>query len=200
MAVTQRVYDCMGKKPKAIIPLATVPTTYDVDKIVTTADMKNGAYILAAQPTCPTKVTVTTTAVGTADTQGIITVVGTNLFDQAITDIITPVAGSTVTGTRYFKTITSVTGSGWVKDAVEKTTDSITVGVPAAGGIYAPGMAVTFVNVTGAMYVDPIDTAVADSTSILLMEGDAIQNMVIADTLSIISSAGGTYWALIFDV
>jgi hypothetical protein len=93
--------------------------------------MKVGAYTLAA--TAPTSgarhVTCTRTAVGTADTAGTVVVVGKDLSGQAITETLTPGAnGVLVTGTKFFASITSITGVGWVIDAVEATADTIVVG------------------------------------------------------------------------
>ena len=107
---------------KGIFPL-------DVDKIVTTADMKVGTYTIAAQPTAPCLLSVTVTAVGTADTMGTIAFVGTDISGAAQTETVTPVAGSTVYTTKEFATVTSATGAGWVIDGVEGTKDTITIGV-----------------------------------------------------------------------
>jgi len=107
---------------KAIMPL-------DVDKIVTTADMKVGTYTIAAQPAVPCLLNVTVTTVGTADTMGTIDFVGTDINDAVITETVTPVSGSTVYTTKEFKTVTSATGVDWVIDGVEGTKDTITIGV-----------------------------------------------------------------------
>ena len=111
------------------------PLVADPDKIVTTVDMKVGAYTIAAQPDVPRNITVTSTAVGTADTMGTIAVVGTDVNDQPISEVITPVSGSLVAGLKAFKTVVSVTGAGWVIDAVEGTKDTIIVGIGTALGM-----------------------------------------------------------------
>lgn len=102
------------------------PVVADDDKIVTSANMKVGAYTIAAQPDVCRNITVTATAVGAADTMGKITVVGTNYDGETISEEITPSAGSTVAGAKAFKTVTSVTGSGWV---IGEGNDTIKVGV-----------------------------------------------------------------------
>ena len=107
----------------------------DVDKVVVSVDMKVGAYTIAAQPDIPRNITVTVTATDTADTMGTVVVVGTDIEGQPITETITPAAGSTVAGTKAFKTVTSVTGAGWVVDAAEGTKDKITVGIGTALGL-----------------------------------------------------------------
>ena len=102
------------------------------NRFVVSTNMINGAYSLAAT-TMPTagarKVTVATTAVTGADTQGTITVTGTNLAGATITDVITPVSGSTATGVKNFLTVTSVVGAGW---AIVGGNDTIVVGCDAS--------------------------------------------------------------------
>lgn len=109
--------------------------TASANRFVTSVSMQNAAYTLAAT-TMPTpgarKVTVTHTAVSTVDTLGVITVVGTSLSGATVTDVITPLNGTTATGTKLFNTITSVTGSGWTAVA---GADSITVGCDATQAI-----------------------------------------------------------------
>ncbi len=111
------------------------PVVDDVKRIVTSTDMKVGAYAIAAQPDVPRNITVTQTAGDTEDTNGTIVIVGTDIAGNAITETLTPNAGETVAGAKAFKTVTSVTGVGWVIDAVEKTKDTITVGVGSLIGL-----------------------------------------------------------------
>lgn len=104
------------------------------NRYVTSTNMKLGAYTLAN--TAPAAgaaalVTVTHTAVGAADTLGTIVVVGKDLSGQTRTDTITPLSGTVATGTIAFKSITSITGAGWV---IGEGNDTITVGT-AAGAI-----------------------------------------------------------------
>lgn len=100
----------------------------DVDKIVTTANMKNGIYTIAAQPTAPCKITVSVTAVGAADTMGTIAFVGTDINGVAQSETVTPIAGQTISTTKEFASITSATGAGWV---IGEGNDTITIGVGA---------------------------------------------------------------------
>ena len=201
MAVTQRVLSCNGQNAKAVLQ-GTLHTAADTDKIVTTTNMKVGSYTVAAQPYCPSLITVTTTASGTADTQGTITVTGTDIFGITRTDVIVPVAGSTVSGTIYFKTVTTVVGAGWVID-VGAGNDTIVVGVPASGGLYTRGLPVTVGIITGNVWLNPLTTAVADTTSIPLIAGDTVENLVVpgGNALSLISdNSGGTFYAIVWDV
>lgn len=184
---------------KAFLGLSTLLKAADTDKIVTTTNMKVGAYTVAASPSVPSLITVTVTASGTADTMGTITVVGTDIYDRVLTEVITPVAGSTVTGTRYFKSVTSVTGAGWVIDAGSGN-DTITVGVPMSGGIEAEGIPVTLQVVTGNVWLNDKITAVADATAFKLTSGQTLDFVPRTNALSMISDAtGATIQAIIWD-
>jgi hypothetical protein len=111
------------------------PALADTDRIVVDRAQANAAFAIAnAAPAdgLARNVTVTSTqAGGTDDTPGIITVVGTNVAGTAISEVIIPVNGSTVAGTKAFKTITSVTQSGWTAGG---TADRIEVGFGALVG------------------------------------------------------------------
>jgi hypothetical protein len=107
------------------------------NRFVVSTNMINGAYTVAnaTMPTTPgaRRVTVThaTVAVGT-DTLGTITVTGTDLRGATITDVIVPVADSTATGVKFFKTVTGVVGAGWV---IAGGNDTITVGAEAGSAL-----------------------------------------------------------------
>jgi hypothetical protein len=113
----------------------TAATTAAVaNRYVTSTNMKVGAYTLAN--TTPVwsgagLVTVTHTTVVTTDTLGTITVVGVDLSGTTRTESITPIADSVATGTIPFRTITSITGVGWV---IAGSNDTLVCGV-AAGNI-----------------------------------------------------------------
>lgn len=99
----------------------------DDDWFVASTNMKVGAYTLAhsAPARGARNIIVTQTAVGAEDTNGTIVVVGTNLAGEAITETITPNDGAVVAGTKAFKTVTSITGAGWV---IGEGNDTIKVG------------------------------------------------------------------------
>lgn len=119
-AQASKVYlGASGQKTKVLLPL-------DVDKIVTSANMKNGAYTIAAQPAAPCRITLTHTAVGAADTLGTVVIVGTLYDNTVVQEIITPVASSTVSTVNEFKSITSATGVGWT---IGEGNDTLTIGV-----------------------------------------------------------------------
>ncbi len=108
------------------------PVVDDPDRIVTTVSMQNGAYTIAAQPDVARNITVSHTAVSTVDTLGIITITGTDLNGDVISEAITPLNGTIAVGAKAFKTITSVIGSGWTAVA---GADSIVVGVGSLVGL-----------------------------------------------------------------
>lgn len=120
----------------------TAATTAAVtNRIVASTNMKVGTYTIAnASPVWSggALITCTATAGDTADTMGTLAVVGKDLHGLPLTETLTPVAGSTVTGTKVFRSVTSVTGAGWVIDGSEATNDTIVVGV-AAGSYAAAG-------------------------------------------------------------
>lgn len=130
LTVTSTQLNEAGSKASSACRLYNLgaPALADDDLIVTTTNMKIGEYTIAAQPEVPRNITVTVTAGDTADTMGTITITGTNYNDEAITEEITPVAGSTVAGTKAFKTVSTVVGAGWVIDGSEGTNDTIIVG------------------------------------------------------------------------
>lgn len=104
------------------------------NRYVASTNMKVGAYTLAN--TTPVwsgggLVTITHTTVVTTDTLGTVVIVGVDLAGASRTETLTPVADSTVTGTIPFRTITSITGVGWV---IVGSNDTIVAGV-AAGNI-----------------------------------------------------------------
>jgi hypothetical protein len=105
------------------------PVVADDDRIVELTNMKNGAYTVADSPDISRNVTVTHISGDTTDTLGTITVTGTNYGDGLCVEEITPVADSTVSGIKAFKTITSVVGADWAIDGAEATNDQIKVGI-----------------------------------------------------------------------
>jgi hypothetical protein len=173
------------------IGVLTLLAAADVDKVVTTTAMIVGAYSIDAQPGVPSRISVSQTAVGTADTPGTITVVGTNDLDEVISEVIIPVAGSVVYGLLYFKTVTSVTGAGWVID-VGAGNDTITVGVSKDSEIIVQGQNIVFINVSGNIYVNP--KTIASAANGLLLAATETLTLAVRDSLSIVADgSGGTF-------
>ena len=106
----------------------------DADYFLNSVNMQATAYTL--DETTPTTsgarhVTVTHTSGDTTDTLGTRVVTGTDLSGQVITETLTLSADATVTGTRWFRTVTGAITSGWVIDGSEATEDTITIGYAA---------------------------------------------------------------------
>lgn len=73
--------------------------------------------------------------------------------------------------------------------AIDASADSISV----------KGQAITFQCVSGNIWFNPFTTAVANTTAFKLTAGQAV-DMVVRDTLSIISDgSGGTYQYIVWD-
>lgn len=113
----------------------SVSTAAVTNRFLASQNMKVGSYTPIAnaspawQGAC--NVTITHTTVAGTDTLGTVTVAGTDLTGRAISETLTPVADSTVTGALAFRTVTAITGAGWV---LNTTADTIVVGC-AAGAI-----------------------------------------------------------------
>ncbi len=104
------------------------------NRFVTSTNMKVGEYTIAnASPVWSggCLVTITVTSVTGADTMGTITITGTDLTGAVISEALTPVADSTVTSTKIFRTVTAATGAGWV---INTGNDTVVIGC-AAGNI-----------------------------------------------------------------
>lgn len=139
----------------------TAATTAAVtNRFVASANMKVGAFTVAnASPVWSggCLVTITHTTVAGTDTLGTIQIDGTDLTGAVISETLTPVADSTVTSTKIFRTVTAVTGAGWVATS---TADTVVVGC--AAGSYACGssgiLENVIVNATAAATVVISDT------------------------------------------
>ena len=104
------------------------------NRFVVSTNMIVGAYAVAnASPAWQggCNITATITAVTGNDTAGTLTIVGTDLAGSTQTEVITLTAGVGGTGTKTFRTVTSITGAGWV---INVGNDTIVVGC-AAGAI-----------------------------------------------------------------
>lgn len=150
------------------------------NRIVASANMKVGAYTVAnASPVWQggALITVTHTQVGgVTDTLGTIVVVGKDLTGTTITETITPLESTVATGTKIFRSVTSVTGAGWV---IDTTADTIVVGV--AADSYAVGSGGTI----GGILVN-------NSVAAAIVISDARGTIVTVPA----SQAAGTYYNL----
>jgi hypothetical protein len=108
------------------------PEVDDDDQVVTVENMLVGTYTITASPDVPRVLTLTHVAVGAVDTLGTVTIAGTDVNDEVISEVLTPSNGATVTGLKAFKTVTSVTGAGWV---INEGNDTIIIGTGPALGL-----------------------------------------------------------------
>lgn len=182
---------------KLVLPL-------DVDKIVTTANMKNGAYTIDAQPAFPSRITLSHTAVGAADTLGTVVIVGTLVDGTVIQETLTPVSGTKVSTVNEFATITSVTGIGWV---IGEGNDTITVGIGAVipGSYYfeaisnrivaSADMKVGAYTIAAQPYIPSkitlkhTATDTVDTLGTVVLIGNDVDNRTITETLTPVSGA-----------
>jgi hypothetical protein len=124
------------------------------NRFVTSVAMKVGAYTVANGGAMPTPgarrvtITHTTVAAGT-DTLGTVTVTGTDQRGQAISEIITPLADAVATGVKFFASVATVVGAGWV---IAGGNDTLVVGCEAGDVVFdGPGeLGAIAVNTTAA--------------------------------------------------
>jgi hypothetical protein len=132
-------------------PIAAT-TAAVTNRFVVSANMKVGAYTIAnASPVWAGGCFVTcahVTVTGT-DTLGTVALVGTDLAGNVISETLTPVADSTVTSTKIYRTVTSLTGAGWV---INTGNDTIQFGC-AAGSIVC--------GTSGTLYAIVVNTTAA---------------------------------------
>ncbi len=129
------------------------PIVATTNYIVTSVNMKVGAYALAHQPDVCRNISFTHTAVGAADTLGTIALVGTDYDGYEISETITPQSGTVVYSTKAYKSITSITGAGWV---IGEGNDTIVVGVgPKLGMPFDMTSLNAFIGTVGTALVAP---------------------------------------------
>jgi hypothetical protein len=127
---------------------------------------------------------------------GTITLVGTDIMDNALTEVVIPISDSVVWTTRYFKTVTTATAAGWVVSA-DTSKDTIIIGIPATGGIEVRGQSIRFKAISGAIFVNPL--AVATTSSYKMAVGEVL-DICVTDVLSFISDgSAATFECIIFE-
>jgi uncharacterized protein YukE len=112
----------------------------DDDRFVASANMQVGAYtiLLSAMPEAAVarKLLITVTqGGGVNDTMGTLAIVGTDISGAALSETIAPNANSTTTTLNAFKTVTSITGAGWARNAGAGSEDTIKIGTSEAIGL-----------------------------------------------------------------
>jgi hypothetical protein len=132
-------------------------------RLVASANMKVGAYTVANGGVAVWpggfKVTVTQVA-DTADTMGTVAFVGKDLFGNAITDTLIPVADSTVTGTKIFSIVSTITGAGWV---IAGNNDTLSCGVAADSYV-----------ATGGGYISKVIVDVLHATAFTISDSSGV--------------------------
>jgi len=104
------------------------PVVADTDQVVESVQWGDGTLTIAAQPDVPRNVTATLTDVDNS-VSGLLTVNGTDIAGRVISETMAPDGagnGKTLTGTKVFKTVTSVVISG---TAGAGAGDNLVVGV-----------------------------------------------------------------------
>ena len=157
LSVGQLIGGPNGEVTRFLKMYVVAPAAAVANRFVTSVNMKVGAYTIANNGLpgdgLAHNVTVAQTAVGAEDTNGTITVTGTDLRGNVISEIIVPNAGETVQGTKAFAKVTSVVGAGWV---INEGNDTIVVGfgdvigladfIPAASDIVLAALDTTLIN------------------------------------------------------
>jgi hypothetical protein len=178
-------------------------TTAVANRFVVSANMKVGAYTLANGGLMPTagarRVTVTHTTVAGADTLGTIEVVGLDLAGNVISESIVPLAGTVATGTKWFASVTSVTGVGWV---AVSTADTIVVGCAAGVAVFEGDCTLysVVVNTTAAGTITLSDSA--GTIAVLkasVAEGTYVYGAACADYLGVDVAAASNITVLYAD-
>jgi len=129
------------------------------DRFLNSVNMKVGAYTLD-ETTIATEgarhINVTHTLGGNVDTLGTILITGTDLSGNVITETITPVDSTLVAGTKWFHTVTSAVGAGWVVSA-DTTEDTIEIGY---------GAELILVDGTGTLHSVVVNTTAAGAITL----------------------------------
>lgn len=103
---------------------------YDADAIVASRNCGNESFTIAAQPNTTRQITATVTKTDTLDTLGVVTLVGTNGLNESQTEVLALAEGM-VQSSKAFKTLTSITQSGWTQNGAAP--DTITIGMAPTG-------------------------------------------------------------------
>jgi len=92
------------------------PAAAATDTIVADVTIANGAQIVQAQPDVPRNLTATVTDGNASISAGTVTIVGTDPQGRAVTELLT-LPTLTLTGTKIFAKVTTVTVAGLVGNA-----------------------------------------------------------------------------------
>jgi hypothetical protein len=104
--------------------------------------------------------------------------------------VITPLNGTVASGTKYFKTLTSITGSGWTAVA---GADKITVGYGNLSAIPVNGKSITFYAPAGTVLVrltNPASVSGSDSYIVPASTTIPLPDMTVEGTLYVYCANG----------
>ncbi len=168
---------------KALICVALDnPALASANRFVVSVNMANGAYTIAnasSSDGLARNVVATITGVTGNDTAGSILVTGTDIRDEVITETIAMTAGVGGTGTKAFKTVTSIVQSGWV---INTGNDTIVIGTGTVIGLPVK------VAAAGDAVMTALGTAIVAAT---VVAGGALPTNAISD--STIDASAATY-------
>lgn len=136
------------------------PILADNDRIVVSVDIVDGAQIVAVQPDVPRNITITVTDADTSITAGTVTVAGEDVLGNAVSEVLDLAVALTLTGTKIFAKVDSVTVAGLT--GADLTGDTLIVGVGNVIGLPSDISAVGAVKhvFLGAVRIDaPVVTA-----------------------------------------
>lgn len=102
------------------------PVVAATDTIVTDVLIADGAQIIAAQPDVPRNLTITVTDGDTSISAGDVTIIGEDISGNEVRETLDFTTALTLTGTKIFATVTSVTVANLVGNAAG---DNIKVGI-----------------------------------------------------------------------
>jgi hypothetical protein len=131
--------------------------TVEDDTIVAAVDLTNIALTIAAQPSSPARLRIEVVDTTPSITQGDVTIVGTDILDNALTEVVSYTGGAVKITSGVFKTIESITCSdfetlgGASDETIEVGPDNSTgVHVGALDGTQLPRyLRLVTANVTG---------------------------------------------------
>lgn len=142
--------ELMSGVPQAILLPAVVPAAKSATAVHAAVAGNAVANLFPGPITNPATPRNLSAVAAASYDGGALTIVGTNQFDKAQTEVITPVAASTVYGTKIFKTVSSIT-----KGAVGANAAAVSVGTGDKIGV-----TYNVANSTGLMYVGGVLEAV----------------------------------------
>lgn len=165
------------------------PVAVDDNRIVTSANLTNHSYTIAAQPDVPRNITIDVTDTTPSLTAGLVTVTGTDPSGEAVSEVLDLADALTFVGTKIFASVTTAVASGLIAEDLDGAGDeTIIVGVGAVIGLPSPiadVAAVKHVYFNAARVASPTITAGAQTSGV---DGGTLDG---SKTLLVIYDVGG---------